>query len=190
MTSAIRYASIRPWPSTQLAAQEIAGALDGFFLCKCAGPVSRFPRRPPDGPPRTVRRTAQRSDATRSKRFGLHHARDGFRPVSEFDGKTMEAMFTEAGGGGDDDGLELEADAAPEWRGRSATGRRLRRRRIGGPRSTCGPLRPARPWLSGLPPEISAPMDCSMRQRRRLVGTAASSAAPCEGHGFEAGVLR
>ena len=39
------------------------------------------------------------------------HPEEGFRPVSEFDGKTMEALFTEAGGGmwGGGD-IELEAD--------------------------------------------------------------------------------
>jgi hypothetical protein len=38
---------------------------------------------------------------------------DGFRPVSEFDGKTLEAMFTEAdgGAGGGGGGLELEESA-------------------------------------------------------------------------------
>ena len=61
---------------------------------------------------------------------------DGFRPVSEFDGKMLEAMFTEAGGGmGGGGDLELEA-MPPEGRGRfPQLGRQLRRRRIGGRRS-------------------------------------------------------
>ena len=43
--------------------------------------------------------------------IGLTIPENGFRPVSEFDGKMMEALFTEAGGGmGGGGGLELEAD--------------------------------------------------------------------------------
>lgn len=52
-------------------------------------------------------------DAHPEQAVGLSMPEDGFRPVSEFDGKMLEAMFTEAGGGaggagGGGGGLELE----------------------------------------------------------------------------------
>lgn len=52
-------------------------------------------------------------DAHPEQAVGLSMPEDGFRPVSEFDGKTLEAMFTEAGGGagGGGGGLELEESA-------------------------------------------------------------------------------
>jgi hypothetical protein len=50
-------------------------------------------------------------EAVSGNTIGLTIPENGFRPVSEFDGKMMEALFTEAGGGmGGGGGLELEAD--------------------------------------------------------------------------------
>jgi hypothetical protein len=49
---------------------------------------------------------------------GLSMPEDGFRPVSQFDGKMLEAMFTEAGGGaGGGGGLELEESAEQKGEG-------------------------------------------------------------------------
>ena len=50
-------------------------------------------------------------EAVSGNTIGLTIPENGFRPVSEFDGKMMEALFTEAGGGmGGGGDLELEAD--------------------------------------------------------------------------------
>lgn len=60
----------------------------------------------------------EESDACAERTIGPSIPEDGFRAVSEFDGKMLEAMFTEAGGGGGagaggggDGGLEMEENA-------------------------------------------------------------------------------
>src|SRR5688500_12908602 len=50
-------------------------------------------------------------EAVSGNTIGLTIPENVLRPVSEFDGKTMEALFTEAGGGmGGGGDIELEAD--------------------------------------------------------------------------------
>ena len=56
-------------------------------------------------------------DAHPEQAVGLSMPKDGFRPVSEFDGKTLEAMFTEAGGGAGGGGGDLELEDSAERKG-------------------------------------------------------------------------
>src|SRR5687768_7229205 len=64
-------------------------------------------------PERTTSADVPHSDAAASEYgIGVAVPEDGYRPVSEFDGKMLEALFTEAGGGmGGGGNLEMEADA-------------------------------------------------------------------------------
>jgi hypothetical protein len=58
-------------------------------------------------------------DATASEYgIGMAAPEDGYRPVSEFDGKMLEALFTEAGGGmGGGGNLEMESDGHRQGEG-------------------------------------------------------------------------
>jgi hypothetical protein len=64
-------------------------------------------------PERATSADMPHSDAAASEYgIGVAVPEDGYRPVSEFDGKMLEALFTEAGGGmGGGGNLEMEADA-------------------------------------------------------------------------------
>src|SRR3954469_5742930 len=57
-------------------------------------------------------------DAASEYGIGMAVPEDGYRPVSEFDGKMLEALFTEAGGGmGGGGNLEMESDAHRQGEG-------------------------------------------------------------------------